>query len=197
MLFRGWISSFGSKSLISPPNGAIQPAEASSEMRRTPLCRDSIAFQTASRPTPIGETIPTPVMTTSRSATLLPGQPENADDPTKITTEAELAQRQDLETKRRGDKEKCSLAAHSVSSRLRVSLSNSSVFAASPWLILRKCKFNWLAKSRQRLSARPIAGRHNRNHQLKLKCRTTANAMFPANTRLISPRKRPQKTPRR
>jgi hypothetical protein len=67
------------------------------------------------------------------------------------------------------------LAAHSVSPRLRVSLSNSSVFAASPWLILRKCKFNWLAKNRQRPSARPIAGRHNRNHQLKLKCPTTAN----------------------
>ena len=72
---------------------------------RTPLWRDWIAFHTASRPTPIGETMPTPVMTTSRSATLLPGQPENADDPTKITTEAKRARRQDKETRRRGDKE--------------------------------------------------------------------------------------------
>src|SRR6266446_2710027 len=106
MLFRGWISSFGSKSVTSPPNGAIQPADAKWATGRTPLRRDSIASHTASRPTPIGETIPTPVMTTSRSATLLPGQPDDADARTKITTEAKLARRQDLETRRRGDKEK-------------------------------------------------------------------------------------------
>src|SRR5689334_25317054 len=52
-------------------------------MGRTPLWRDSIAFQTASRPTPIGETMPTPVITTSRSATLLPGQSDNAGEGTK------------------------------------------------------------------------------------------------------------------
>src|SRR6187402_118615 len=106
MLFRGWIKSFGSKSATPPPKGAIQPAAARCASGRTPLCRDWIAFHTASRPTPIGETIPTPVITTSRSATLLPGQPENADNLTKITTEAMSARRQDSETRRGGDKEK-------------------------------------------------------------------------------------------
>src|SRR5882757_9836414 len=78
-------------------------------MGRTPLCRDWIAFHTASRPTPIGETIPTPVITTSRSATLLPGQPEDANDPTKITTKTKLARRQVEKTRRRGDQENFSL----------------------------------------------------------------------------------------
>ena len=40
MLFRGWISSFGSKSATSPPNGASQPADARCGSGRTPLRRD-------------------------------------------------------------------------------------------------------------------------------------------------------------
>src|SRR3954469_9677686 len=77
---------FGSKSGTSPPNGAIQPADARCGKWRTPLRPDSIALQTASRPTPIGETIPSPVITTSRSATMPSQSARVADESTKTLT---------------------------------------------------------------------------------------------------------------
>ena len=89
---------------------------------RTPLCRDWIAFHTASRPTPIGETIPTPVMTTSRSATLLPGQPDDADDSTKITTDT---REHEGETETREGERKETRSLDRLTPRLRISVSCS------------------------------------------------------------------------
>ena len=65
---RGLTNSLGSKSTTSPAMGIGCPAVDQAGTGRTPLVPLSTDAHTASAPTPIGETMPMPVMTTSCTA---------------------------------------------------------------------------------------------------------------------------------
>ena len=65
-LFRGRTASFGSKSVIWPPNRTPSPEVSKLVSGRIPLRLASTDSQNACRPMPIGLTTPRPVITMSR-----------------------------------------------------------------------------------------------------------------------------------